>query len=116
MADHADDDDIFVYMGGRVPEHLSRIITHARIDESVTTIDDGAFSNCFNLLDVDFHSGVDIVERNAFIDCRSLRRINLPGVRIIEDHAFEDCCDLEDVEFRNKLETIGAWAFNNCAL
>jgi hypothetical protein len=48
MADHADDDDIFVYMGGRVPEHLSRIITHARIDESVTTIDDGAFSNCFN--------------------------------------------------------------------
>ena len=83
MADHADDHDIFVYTGGRVPQHLREIITHARIDESVTTIEEGAFADCFSLLYVDFHSGVDIVERCAFYMCYSLRRINLPGVRTI---------------------------------
>jgi len=76
VADHADD-DIFAYTGGeRVPQHLRKIITHARIDESVTTIEKHAFSYCFNLLDVDFHNEVDIVERCAFLGCRSMRRVN----------------------------------------
>jgi len=114
MADHAADVNIFVYTGGRVPQHLREIITHARIDESVTTIEEGAFADCFSLLYVDFHSGVDIVELCAFYMCYSLRRINLPGVRIIEDHAFEDCRDLEVAEFGNKLETIGTSAFGHC--
>ena len=39
-----DNDIIFVYIGGgRVPEHLREIITHARIDKSVREIDDEAF-------------------------------------------------------------------------
>ena len=98
-------------LGLGVHQHHMKIITHARIDESVTTIEKHAFSYCFNLLDVDFHSEVDIVERNAFIDCRCLRRINLPGVRIIGVRAFQHCDDLEDVEFGNKLEIIGESAF-----
>jgi hypothetical protein len=45
MADHAAADDIFVYTGGQVPEHLREIITHARIDESVREIDERAFKD-----------------------------------------------------------------------
>jgi len=35
---------------GRVPQHLREIITHARIDKSVTTIEKHAFEDCFSLL------------------------------------------------------------------
>jgi hypothetical protein len=115
MADHADDDDdVFVYTGGRVPEHLRELITHARIDKSVTVIDDRAFDECFNLLDVDFHDGVDRVGRYAFRDCHSFLRVTLPGVKIIDEMAFENCVELTDVEFGNKLETIGNSAFWRC--
>jgi len=55
MADHheaADNDrnNMFVYTGGRVPEHLRRHMTHARVDESVSEIDNEAFDGCEHLL------------------------------------------------------------------
>ena len=42
MADHADDNfdgDVFIYRGGRAPQHIS----HARIDKSVDEIEEKAF-------------------------------------------------------------------------
>jgi hypothetical protein len=103
----AADDIVFVYTGGRVPEHLREIITHARIDESVTTIDDGAFDRCFNLLDVNVHDGVERVRKWSFRDCHPFLRATLPGVEIIGVAAFENCFEVTDVEFGNELETIG---------
>ena len=41
MADHAAGDDLFVYTGGRAPQH----VVNAIIDESVDEIDDTAFYN-----------------------------------------------------------------------
>jgi len=119
MADHLDADDrgdniIFVYTGGRVPEHLREIITHARVDESVAEIDRGAFYGCSHLLDVDFHDGVERVGEWAFAKCPSLRQARMPGVRIIEDSVFFECQQLIDVEFGDKLEVIGRSAFSQC--
>ena len=58
MADHANDDgdgdDIFIYTGGRAPLHVTRV----RIDKSVTDIEEDAFSNNRNLLEVEMHKGV----------------------------------------------------------
>jgi hypothetical protein len=34
------------------------------------------------------HDGVKIVEDHSFCNCRSLRGINLSGVRVIEKNAF----------------------------
>jgi hypothetical protein len=113
MADH-EDVDIFVYMGGRVPEHFRDYITHARVEESVGAIDVLAFMNCPRLLHVEFHDGVDRVERRAFSDSPLLRGINLTGVTIIGEDAFNDCDGLVDVEFGNKLERIEECAFTNC--
>ena len=53
MADHAAGDDIFVYTGGRAPQH----VVNAIIDESVEEIDDGAFRNNPNLKSVVCHDG-----------------------------------------------------------
>ena len=113
--DHADEGDnndiVFIYMGGSVPQHLRDIITHIRIHESVKIITARAFQKCISLESVEMHAGVEIIEEGAFYRCTSLRGIILPGVKVIEDNAFNNCTALENVEFGAKLETIGSAAF-----
>jgi hypothetical protein len=120
MADHADDggnnNDVFIYMGGFIPLHLRVTTTHARVHKSVKIITLRAFERCTNLVSIEIHDGVEIIEAIAFCNCKSLRRIKLPGVRVIEEYAFDDCTALEDVEFGDKLETIERCAFQFTAL
>ena len=114
MADHAVDDDfdgdIFIYRGGRAPQH----ITHARIDKSINEIEDEAFYECEHLLTVDTHKGIRKIGKYAFWGCRSLRRINLKSAVEIDEYAFDCCNDMESVEFGDKLELIGTSAFDYC--
>ena len=117
MADHADDDgdfdgDIFIYRGGRAPQH----ITHARIDKSLDEIEDNAFDGCEHLVQVDTHDGIRKIGREAFHKCKSLRRINLKSVVEIDEWAFYLCKKLESVEFGDRLETIGKSAFGCTSL
>ncbi len=117
MADHAedgDDDGVFVYMGGSVPQHLRETITHVRIHKSFKIITARAFEDCKNLVSIEMHEGVAIIEEYAFCNCYSLREIELPGVMVIIYRAFWSCTALEDVEFGDKLEIIGQYAFSGC--
>ena len=110
MADHAVDDfdeDIFIYRGGQVPQH----VTHVLIDRSLDEIEDYAFKYCKNLLTVETHDGIRKVGKNAFRYCTSLRRINLKSAIEIDEYAFNSCDNLESVEFGDRLETIGDGAF-----
>ena len=118
MADHANDgdnNDVFVYMGGVVPQHLREIITHVRVHKSVKIIPARSFYDCENLVSIEFHDGVEIIEHWAFSSC-TLREIKLLGVRVIGEGAFSNCVELADVEFGNKLETIEHRAFVDTAL
>ena len=111
--DHADEDydgDIYIYRGGRAPQH----ITHARIDESIDEVEANAFFRCENLLQVDTHEGLRKVGSKAFWVCRALRRINLKSAAEIDDFSFYQCENLESVEFGDRLETIGNSAFSRC--
>ena len=112
MADHAagDGDNIFVYTGGRAPQHH---VVNAIIDESVDEIDDEAFRYNRNLRSVVCHAGLLKVGICAFYMCPSLQRIKMPGVKIIEKFAFYYCRSLTNVEF-DKLETVGHHAFTSC--
>ncbi len=113
MADHAEDDndgDIFVYRGGRAPQH----VTHVIIDESVDEIEAEAFKDCIYLVKVETHDGIRRVGRDAFNKCTMLPRINLKLVSEINDGAFYKCVKLADVEFGDELETIGEGAFAFC--
>ena len=115
MADHAEEDgdndgDIYIYRGGRAPQH----ITHALIDESVNEIEANAFRHCMCLVQVDTHDGIRRVCKNAFFNCVSLRRINLKSAVEIGKEAFFQCTNLESVEFGDRLETIGYDAFSFC--
>ena len=115
MADHAADDDdfdgdIFIYSGGRAPQH----VTHVLIDKSIVEIEENAFNLCDNLVTVDTHDGLRKIGKKAFWICRSLRRVNLKSAVEIDASAFYLCENLEYVEFGDKLETIGACAFIGC--
>ena len=118
MADHADDNgggdgDVFIYRGGRAPQH----ITHVLIDKSLDEIEIDAFWNCRRqLLQVDTHDGLRKIGKRAFYNCKSLPRINLKSVVEIDKYAFFHCDNLESVEFGDRLETIGDSAFNGCPL
>eukprot|EP00986_Skeletonema_menzelii_P017056 scaffold17289_cov128-Skeletonema_menzelii.AAC.2 len=112
MAEAARDDEIFVYMGGdqQVPWGVRR----ARIHKSVKIVPKRAFYNRRQLISVEFHDDIEIIEECAFWGCHSLRSIKLLGVRIIKAVAFQFCRGLTDVEFGDKLETIEQNAFNTC--
>ena len=113
MADHAVDDfdgDIFIYRGGRAPQH----VTHVLIDRSIDEIEDKAFWYFENLVQVDTHDGLRKIGKYAFFNCRSLRRINLKSVVEIDEQAFHWCKNLELVEFGERLEIIGYNAFDGC--
>ena len=116
MADHAEDDnddndgDIFVYRGGRAPQH----VTHVRIDKSIDEIENNAFCNCMQLVKVETHDGIRKIGRRAFYRCKSLRRINFKSAVEIDYAAFCGCVQLVNVEFGDELETIGGSAFAFC--
>jgi len=106
-----DDDDIFVYTGGRAPRDVRR----AKIDESIDTAPASAFfSHCQQLTEVEGHNRLMIIEHLAFFCCRRLRRLGkMGGVIEIEHDAFNGCNALSDLDF-DKLEIIGNGAFSSC--
>jgi hypothetical protein len=114
MADKADGSDgrsdVYIYMGGRAPQHVINVIIH----ESVDTIERHAFCDNPNLRYVKFHKGVETVGREAFMNCRSIRGIQMPGVKIVGVGAFTNCKRLKDIQFGKKLEIIEFSAFYGC--
>ena len=108
----ADDDEIFVYMGGdqQVPDGVRR----ARIHKSVKIVSAMAFQYRHHLIYVEFHDSVEIIEAGAFNGCWSLKSVKLLGVKIVSQWAFYSCPSLTDVEFGDNLETIGQCAFGRC--
>ena len=106
------EDEIFVYMGGdqRVPNGVKR----ARIHISVKIIRARAFEYRRDLISVEFHDGVEIIQGCAFNWCTSLRSVKLLGVKVIKAGAFRNCTALTNV-VGDKLETIDQEAFSCCS-
>jgi hypothetical protein len=108
-----EEDEIFVYMGG--DQHVPVRVRRARIHKSVKIVRARAFQNRINLVSVEFHDGIEIIEEDAFNECISLSgSIKMLGIRIIKGGAFYNCCELTGVEFGDKLEKIEEEAFSYC--
>jgi hypothetical protein len=104
--------DIFVYLGGE--QHVPVGVTHVIIDKSVKIIPERAFEGRQLVVSVETHDEIEIVEKQAFQGCISLRGIKLPGVKEVGYSAFNNCRALTDVEFGDKLDTIRSHAFFGC--
>ena len=58
---------------------------------------------------------VDAIGKNAFIGCRSLKKLILEGVfKCIDNSAFSNCINLESVTIKGSAETIGDGTFAFC--
>ena len=81
----------------------------------VTSIGEGAFSNCDALERIEIPDSVTIFELNAFKNCSSLRSIEIPsGVTFIGGGAFWGCSSLTNIEIPNSVLGIGGSVFYNC--
>jgi len=109
----AEGDNIIRFNYTDEDRRVPRDATHVTIDASVTIISTGAFYFHRNIVEVIFDRNVKKVERLAFAECPSLRRLIMPGVEIVEMNAFDGCEALTDVECGN-LEIIEDSAFSRC--
>ena len=81
----------------------------------VETLGSDAFYDCKSLKRVPIPGSVKRIEYRAFYDCKSLKRITIPGsVKRIEFSAFWGCKSLEEVNICEGVETIEWAAFKYC--
>lgn len=80
------------------------------------TIGNGAFNNCQSLIRVNIEPGTaEIIGKNCFSGCRSMKTVNLSDVKVILREAFQGCYTLISSDFamgnNAKTKYIGCGAF-----
>ena len=86
------------------------------IPNSVTSIGNGAFSNCSGLTSITIPSSVTSIGENAFSSCSGLTSIAIPNsVTSIGDGTFYGCSGLTTITLPNSVMSIGIHAFDNCS-
>ena len=104
--------EYYVFFTGRDGERIPREATHIYV-ENIAAVRAHAFQGHENIREVICHDGVEKIEREAFNQCRRLRRVIMPGVKEVERYAFNNCPSLTYIEC-GKLERIGEYSFCHC--
>jgi uncharacterized repeat protein (TIGR02543 family) len=84
--------------------------------QPVTSIDEGAFSDCTSFVGITIPASVTSIGNSAFSGCTSLTGITIPAsVTFIGYNAFSGC-SLASITFAagSQLQTIGAYTFQYC--
>jgi predicted lipoprotein with Yx(FWY)xxD motif len=90
-------------------------VTSVVIPNSVTSIEGGAFSECYGLTSVTIGNGVTSIGTGAFYFCTSLASVIIPdSVTSIGEEAFGSCTSLASVTIGNGVTSIGSGAFAGC--
>ena len=86
------------------------------IPESVTSIEEYAFSGCSGLTEVTIPTGVTSIGDGAFSGCKGLTSVSIPeGVTIIGVSVFSGCSGLTSVSIPKSVTVIGMYAFSGCS-
>lgn len=91
---------------------LSKVV----MPNTITTIEEGAFSDCSNLTSVAMEDVECLyVQSGAFANCILLGNIIFPqGLTLIDEYAFSGCTSLKSVKLPRSCEIMGETAFMNC--
>ena len=90
-------------------------LINVMLPETITTIGEGAFFKCSNLINMKIPKSVDKIERSAFMDCSGLTSIVLEdGITTLGDSVFYGCSELINIEIPNSLEMVGSGVFVGC--
>ena len=85
------------------------------IPNSVTSIGESAFSQCYNLTNVTIPNSVTSIGDRAFRLCDRLTSVTIPNsVTSIGEDAFDNCTSLANVTISERVTTIGDGAFSIC--
>ena len=87
------------------------------IPDSVSEIDDWAFSDCRNLKEVIIPDSVQRIGEGAFFHCEQLEKVVIPySVDSIDDTAFRGCSNLKEVYIQSKtIKDLGWGIFYGCS-
>ena len=100
---------IITIFGGQVKEYI--------LGEDVTSIGDGAFYGCSNLISVQMTDNVTSIGEYAFSGCEKLASINISNkVTSIGDFAFRNCFKLTSITIPASLTNLEPHTFYNCRL
>ena len=89
--------------------------TTITIPNTVTSIGNGAFENCYQLTSITIPNSVTSIGGDAFDDCYSLTSITIPNsVTSIGNYAFRNCKNLSSVTIPNSITSIGDDPFFGC--
>lgn len=91
-------------------------LTSVTIPNSVTNIGGYAFQYCSGLTSVTIPNSVTSIGAYAFFNCTSLTSVNIPNsVTYIEKFTFDTCTSLISITIPNSVSSIGKYAFENCS-
>lgn len=90
-------------------------IKNVYLPESLLSIEDKAFEECFALEYIKIPTNVSVIEPYTFYGCKNLRNVEFnDNITIIARWAFANCSLLNNVILPKELKQIGDSAFFNC--
>ena len=90
-------------------------LTNITIPNSVTNIGNDAFFNCYRLTNITIPNSVTSIGNVAFFNCDSLTSITIPNsVTSIGDEAFSGCSSLTSITIPDSVTSIGDRTFGFC--
>ena len=90
-------------------------ITSCIIPSGVTTIGQGAFEGCSGMTTCTIGSGVTRIGNTAFRECSSLSSVTIPdSVTSIGEEAFQRCSGMTSCTIGSSVSSIGEGAFGTC--
>ena len=85
------------------------------VPDGVTSIGDGAFSECEGLTSIKLPEGIMNIGNSVFSKCYGLKSIEIPeSVTSIGKWAFGYCMNLENINIPESVTSIGDYAFAYC--
>lgn len=88
----------------------------AEILNSVTSIDDYAFSGCDDITNITIPNGVTSIGKSSFDGCVGITSINIPdSVKNIGDSAFVKCSELSNIVIPDSVVSMGTDLFGGCS-
>ena len=85
------------------------------IPDSVTDLEEGAFSRCISLRSVNISNSLTTINDSVFEHCESLTTVSIPeSVKSIGNNSFDSCISLDSIIIPESVTSIGNSAFVHC--